>query len=487
MSSYLAPGVHIEHVLTEPKRILQTGVPVFLGLVHQKLLVTVNKGQSDQNEHYITQPIPGFAKVVLVRKRGYLRLPPRPLQDSDLNDAAANVQTQYVRAIRSAPPTVKNQQLLHVATGAAVQPGGANQMTGAAVKFSEKPQRFTVWPQFAATYADLEPFGLLSHAVRGFFANGGRLCYVQLIGYLDDAVDIAVEAGLTTLADSDEYDLVCVPDLMWLAVKAEATGEQVRSWQTMTLRHCEQCGDRMAILDAIPQHNSTLSKSDQLDEITSQRSYLNSDAGALYYPWLRTANGPSLTSGLVPPCGHVAGVIARTDHATGVHKAPANEELMDVLAVAMMLTDEEQGPLNALGINCIRAFTRRGIRIWGARTLSAQSAWQYVNVRRVITTAVRWIERNMNSVVFEPHTPELWARIERDLTIYFTKLLEQGALSAQSGSGAFYVKCNEETNPPEEREVGRVVTEIGLTPVVPTEFIVIRIIHGPTGARIVEP
>lgn len=479
MVTYLTPGVHIEHVLTEPKRILQTGVPVFLGLISMSQLVTFNKGQGDPNKTYIWQEIPSTKAIYLVRKRGYLKLPSRPTITRQLGDSAAANQDTYM-------VTYPDQMRLR-ATEAAVRSDGEAIDSDAPIKFSEKPQRFTVWPQFAATYADLEPFGLLSHAVRGFFANGGRLCYVQLIGYLDDAVDIAVEAGLTTLVNSDEYDLVCVPDLMWLAVKAEATGEQVRSWQTMTLRHCEQCGDRMAILDTIPQHNSTLSKSDQIDEITSQRSYLNSDAGALYYPWLRTANGPSLTRGLVPPCGHVAGVIARTDHATGVHKAPANEELMDVLALAVMLTDEEQGPLNALGINCIRAFTRRGIRIWGARTLSAQSAWQYVNVRRVITTAVRWIERNMTSMVFEPHTPELWARIERDLTIYFTKLLEQGALSAQSGSGAFYVKCNEETNPPEEREVGRVVTEIGLTPVVPTEFIVIRIIHGPTGARIVEP
>jgi phage tail sheath protein FI len=180
-------------------------------------------------------------------------------------------------------------------------------------------------------------------------------------------------------------------------------------------------------------------------------------------------------------------VIARTDRAIGVHKAPANEELTDVLALATNLTDEDQGPLNEQGINCIRAFARHGIRVWGARTVSDRNAWQYINVRRVITTAVRWIERNMADVVFESHTEELWARIERDLTVYFTKLLEQGALAGRSSQGAFYIKCNAETNPPEEREVGRLVTEIGLTPVVPTEFIIIRIIHGPTGARIVEP
>ena len=128
-----------------------------------------------------------------------------------------------------------------------------------------------------------------------------------------------------------------------------------------------------------------------------------------------------------------------------------------------------------------------GIRIWGARTLSQQAAWRYINVRRIFLTAGRWIERNMTDVLFEPNTPELWGRIVRDLTMYFTELLEQGALAGRTAQEAFYVKCDAETNPHTEREIGHVVTEIGLAPAATAEFIVMRLIHGPSGVCILGP
>jgi phage tail sheath protein FI len=143
--------------------------------------------------------------------------------------------------------------------------------------------------------------------------------------------------------------------------------------------------------------------------------------------------------------------------------------------------------LNEVGINCLRAFPRRGIRVWGARTLRRGSTWRYINVRRVMMTAARWINRNMADVACEPHTPRLWDSITRDLTAYFGDLARRGALVGPPNAEAFYVKCDAETNPPEEREVGRVVTEIGLRPAAPSEFIIIRIIHGPAGVEIVEP
>jgi hypothetical protein len=353
---------------------------------------------------------------------------------------------------------------------------------------STKPQRVTIWPQFQQTYGDLAAAGFLSYAVRGFFENGGTLCYIQLIAYpeLSDAANApsglekAFAAGLDSLAHYDDYDLVCAPDLMWeSAIRTNIS--LIAALQNGVLAHCAKLGDRMAILDALGGKGITA------DDVQTQRDLLDAEYGALYYPWVRVPGGPERTDGYVPPCGHVAGIYARVDVRVGVHKAPANEVVEGVVDLADNLSDDDQGPLNDIGINCLRAFPRRGIRVWGARTLSRGATWRYVNVHRVILTAARWIARNMNDVVFEPHSPRLWERITRELTTYFGDLARRGTLAGPPGEEAFYVKCDAETNPPEMREVGKVVTEVGLRPSAPAEFIVIRIMHGPAGVEIMGP
>jgi hypothetical protein len=237
----------------------------------------------------------------------------------------------------------------------------------------------------------------------------------------------------------------------------------------------------MAILDPV------LGGETSADAVIAHRDLISGEEGALYYPWVRVPGGPEGTGGCVPPCGHVAGIYTRTDRQVGVHKAPANEVLEGVLDLSTHLSNDDQGPLNDLGINCLRAFPQRGIRVFGARTLSRGTTWRYVNVRRVVLTAARWIASNLSDVVFEPHTELLWARITRDLTAYLGDLARRGALAGPQGEEVFYVKCDAETNPPETRELGIVVTEIGLKPAAPVEFIVIRIIHGLTGVEIVDP
>ena len=170
------------------------------------------------------------------------------------------------------------------------------------------------------------------------------------------------------------------------------------------------------------------------------------DNGALYYPWLRVERREDSSQGFIPPSGHVAGVYARTDGRIGVHKAPANEVLEGVQALNVRLNQEALGQLNLSHVNCIRAFPGRGIRVWGARTISNQPAWVYVSVRRLFLTTARWIERTMAADAFEPNDAQLWARIGRQLNGYFTDLYERGALKGQTASEAFYVKCDAETN-----------------------------------------
>jgi len=182
----------------------------------------------------------------------------------------------------------------------------------------------------------------------------------------------------------------------------------------------------------------------------------------------------------------VAGIYARTDQHTGVHKAPANEALRGVIDLEIRLTAAQQEALNpagsAGGINCVRAFPGRGIRVWGARTLTDDPAWTYVNVRRLVLTVKRWLDRTMAGVVFEPNDLKLWIRIRREVTAFLRDLFQRGALRGNTPEQAFFVKCDAETNPPEVRALGRVVAEVGLAVQVPSEFVVARIVYGAKGA-----
>lgn len=344
----------------------------------------------------------------------------------------------------------------------------------------ETPQRLTIWPQFAEIFGPALPDGYLAAAVRGFFENGGSVCYVVRLDQTANPV-VALNQALAALEPWDTIDLVCAPDIM----RSPQTGGRppetdVRLMQLALLTHCEQQGDRLAILDALP--NATV------DEVLIQRQALSGTNGALYYPWLWVPDvTPPATRVKVPACGHVAGVYARSDQRVGVHKAPANEVVEGVLDVEVNVTAAEQGLLNPESVNCLRAFPGRGIRVWGARTLSNNPAWAYVNVRRLFLTAGRWVERAMAGVAFEPNEFMLWVRIERELRAYFRALFRQGALKGTTEEEAFYVRCDADTNPPEGREAGMVVTEVGLAPAFPNEFVVVRLIHGASGVTITGP
>ena len=190
-------------------------------------------------------------------------------------------------------------------------------------------------------------------------------------------------------------------------------------------------------------------------------------------------------AGLVPPSGHVAGVYARTDDQSGIHKAPANETLEGALDLQLVLDDAGQAPLNALGVNCIRALPGRGVRVWGARTLSGDPAWDYVNVRRLFLTVGRWLEASLTGVAFEPNDLRLWARIGRDVGAFLTDLFQQGALQGETAGEAFFVKCDAETNPPASRDLGQVVTEVGIAPARPNEFLIVRLVNSPGGSTLI--
>jgi uncharacterized protein len=328
----------------------------------------------------------------------------------------------------------------------------------------------------------------LAEAVNGFFENGGIRCYVVCVDPASGAetadTKTAWQAALKALETLDDLDLVAVPDVMTLS-----NGNAIVGVQRAVLIHCAALGNRMAILDALP-NSSTKTVIEQRDQLRANLAEpIN---GALYYPWLKNTQdypvvgkpGQVEKGRLVPPCGHIAGIIARTDRSRGVFKAPANEVIRDALDLEFPVDNSIQDQLNPKGINGLRAFPGRGIRVWGARTLNQDPNWRYIGVRRLFLTLGRWIDQNLIWATFEPSSPRLWIRIQRELSTVLTELWRLGALQGATAEQAFYVKCDAETNPSERREAGEVVTEIGLAASATAEFIVVRIVHRASTAEV---
>jgi phage tail sheath protein FI len=282
-------------------------------------------------------------------------------------------------------------------------------------------------------------------------------------------------SGINGLAVADDVTMVIVPDLITAATKADGSTDLNlwKSVQTALISHCEQNGNRMAVLDAPPGMTPQQVK-DWRDEV----AMYDSAFATLYYPWIKVDNPIGVNGNsevFVPPSGHVAGVWARTDETRGVWKAPANDTIRGVLDVERNVTQNEQSLLNPIGINCIRPFGTRGIRIWGARTLSSDSDWRYVNVRRLFNMIETTIHEGTQWAVFEPNDIALWEGVKRTLSGYLRGLWQAGALSGTTADQAFYVKCDAETNPPQSVDEGKLVVEVGIAPVKPAEFVVFRI------------
>ena len=285
----------------------------------------------------------------------------------------------------------------------------------------------------------------------------------------------SARTGINGLALADEVTMVIVPDLITAATKQDGSIDYSmwKAVQTALIGHCELQANRMAILDAPPGMTPQ-----QVKEWRSDEAMYDSAFAVLYYPWIKVDN-PVGSNGdsemLLPPSGHIAGVWARTDESRGVWKAPANDTIRGCLDVERAITKNEQGTLNPSGINCIRPFGTRGIRVWGARTLSSDTDWRYVNVRRLFNMVESTIMEGTQYAVFEPNDQTLWEGVSRTLTAFLTGLWQQGALFGVSAEQAFYVKCDAETNPPNSIDEGKLVVEVGLAPVKPAEFVIFRI------------
>jgi len=273
--------------------------------------------------------------------------------------------------------------------------------------------------------------------------------------------------GLKSLEASDQIDLLVAPDLMWCRSHTSGfrTDKHVESVQHEMVHQAERCRDRMAILD-IPGHL------DHQDALT-WRQMFDSDFAALYFPWIAIASDTGTRE--VPPAGHVAGVYSRVGNTLGIHVPPANQELRGAVDLNRILHDDDLGHMNNRGLNCLQMLTARGIRIWGSRTASSDGSLQYVNVRRVLSAIIRTLSLDLQWVVFEPNQPSVWKVLERNIGFFLTDMWRAGAFVGAMPQDAFFVRCNEETNPPETRDAGMIIVEVGVAIVRPAEFIVFRV------------
>jgi phage tail sheath protein FI len=314
---------------------------------------------------------------------------------------------------------------------------------------------------FQLSYKPYQDNNYLAHAIYGFFANGGTRCYVARISSIgtDD-----LQAALGLLAANDEIAMVCAP--LPPAINGAAVKDaQLQAVQSALLAHCELLQDRVAILDSL------MSDDKGIAAPASQNGF-----GAMYFPWVSVSDPGKALGGRidVPPSGHIAGVYARTDTNRGVYKAPANEQLLGVLNTTYALSDGIQAGLNPKNVNCIRVFSGAPT-IWGARTVSLDPQFQYVNVRRFLIFLRKSILYGVRWAAFEPNSSGLWQRITRSTGDFLLTQWREGALIGDTPQDAFFVRCDKTTNTPDVQAQGIVVTEIGVKIVKPAEFVVFRI------------
>jgi phage tail sheath protein FI len=284
------------------------------------------------------------------------------------------------------------------------------------------------------------------------------------------------QAGLTALETISDVNIVCAPGRTDVGV------------QQALVAHCENLKDRFAILDSVPgtPPYGNPSSLTQIANVTSARGY-----AALYYPWIVINDPTSLTGNdtvLVPPSGAIGGIYARVDTQRGVHKAPANEYITGAVDLERNLSDGDQGQINIEGVDALRVFPGQRPIVWGARTTAPpdQIPWRYVNVRRLFIFVEQSIKQGILWAVFEPNDQTLWKKLNRTISEFLTRVWRSGALFGSTAAQAFYVKIDDENNPPSLQELGQLVLEIGMAPVRPAEFVIVRIAMWDGGSQTTE-
>jgi phage tail sheath protein FI len=274
--------------------------------------------------------------------------------------------------------------------------------------------------------------------------------------------------GLKGFAEIDEISIVCAPD-----------HHKIQALDAELIIDCTQMKDRFTILHSNP-------AKDTLAAVAGIRPPQDTTYAAFYFPWIKIFDPRTNQESLIPPSGYIAGIYANTDVERGVHKAPANVVVAGATGLQFKITKGEQDILNPRGVNCLRAFPGRGIRVWGARTCSSNTLWKYINVRRLFIFIEESIEEGTQWVVFEPNDQKLWARVRQTITQFLTTVWRNGALMGPKAEEAFFVKCDRTTMTQDDIDNGRLICIIGIAPVKPAEFVIFRITQYSGGSELEE-
>jgi len=459
MPQYLAPGVYVEEVPSSAAPIAGVGTSTagFIGVVPDSWTVgrvedeEVGTGDGTATAFDLDQyPVSTAAGSFSVEVGGTAAT-----NATLVNDDANRV--SRVTFPDASPPA--SGEPITVSYDHAFRAAARNQ-----------PVLCTSWSDFTKSFGDFTTDDAtsgvrhrrLAHAVYGYFANGGTRCFVARIAPPDGGATPNVQPVLDQFEAVDEIALVAAPGLTHIA-----------DVQSAIVTHCRvRTEDRFGIFD------SDETYTDPFASLAADGSNMpaHTDYAAFYFPWIEVFDPGLNRRVFAPPSGHVAGVYARVDTERGVHKAPANEPVLGALGLRYAVSKPQQAGLNPQGVNVIRDLNGN-IRVFGARTIGgdANGEWKYVNIRRLFLFLRESIDEGTQWTVFEPNTPALWAKITLNVGAFLRNVWRDGALFGATPEQAFYVKCDAETNPPEVRDAGRVVTEVGVAVVKPAEFVIFRI------------
>lgn len=310
----------------------------------------------------------------------------------------------------------------------------------------------------APAKAGVTPIELAGGAAVIALAGGsdGKVANVNPSVYMGEDNGPGKRSGLAAFLENVDVSIMAIPGV---------TAPEV---QAALIAHCENCKSCFAILDVPIDRKKT-------NDVVEFRDMYDTTYAAMYHPWLEMFDPLAKRSAYFPPSGAMAGIYARTDNERGVHKAPANEIVRGCTGLSCNYNEGEQDILNPKGVNLIRAFTGRGIRVWGARTMSSNGLWKYVNVRRLYIYIEESIKANTNWVVFEPNSEVLWGRVTRTIEMFLATCWRSGALAGSTPSEAYFVECGPTTMTQDDIDNGRLICNIGIAAVKPAEFVIFRI------------
>ena len=316
-----------------------------------------------------------------------------------------------------------------------------------------------------STFISVSDLNSDNRPVNGTYKLAGGEDKLEDIDFIGDE---ASKTGLHAFDTVDDINIVAIPD---------KAGDREVILSAMT--YCENRGDCFFVADCgFAMTPTTVKDFKKGTGPWAGENAFNSTFGALYYPWIKVVDPVSGGTRLTPPSGAIVGTYSNSDVKRGVHKAPAGTiegYLNSAMGIERIVTKGEHDTLNPDGINVIRSFPGTGICVWGARTVTTDAEWRYVNVRRLFLFIEESVEEGTQWVVFEPNDPALWGSVKRNITAFLLNVWRSGALFGNTPDEAFFVKVDEENNPPEVRDAGQLIIEVGAAPVKPAEFVIIRI------------